>query len=51
VRRRPAAPQIVVVHGGQIVVRERVAMHAFECRASHQGLLARHIEQRRALDH
>ena len=51
VRRRPAAPQIVVVHGGQIVVRERIAMHAFERRAGHQRLLARHIEQRRALDH
>ena len=41
VRGRPAAAQIVIVHRGQVVVHQRVAMHAFERRAGHQGLLAR----------
>ena len=41
VRGRAAAPQVVVVHGRQVVVRERIAMHAFERRRRHQRMLAR----------
>ena len=51
VRRRAAAPQVVVVHGGQVVVRERVAVHAFERRRRHQRMLAPDVEQGRAFDH
>ncbi len=50
VRGRLAAPQFVVVHGGQIVVHQRVAVHAFQRRARHQGVLPRHVEQGRAFD-
>ena len=51
VRGRLAAPQRVVVHGRQIVVHQRVAMHAFERGAGHQRLLPRDVEQARAFDH
>ena len=48
---RPAAPQIVVVHGGQIVMNKGVTMHAFERAGRIQRLLRADAEQRRALDH
>ena len=51
VRRRLPAPQVVIVHRRQVVVHQRVAMHAFERRAGHQRLLARDLEQRRAFHH
>ena len=51
VRGRLAAPQLVIVHGRQIVMHQRVAMHAFERRARHQRVLPRHVEQGRAFDH
>ena len=37
---RAAAAQIVIVHGGKIVMDERIAMHAFKRRADAQGALA-----------
>ena len=46
VRGRLAAPQVVVVHRRQIVMHQRIAVHAFERRARHQRALARHVEQR-----
>ena len=51
VRGRPAAPQVVIVHRGQVVMHERIAVHEFERGAGHQGALARRLEQRRGLDH
>ena len=50
VRGRPAAPQIVIVHRRQVVMHQRVAMHAFERRAGHQRARARHVEQGGRLD-
>ena len=49
VRGRLAAPQVVVVHRRQVVVHQRIAVHAFERRTGHQRALARHVEQRGAL--
>ena len=49
VRGRLAAPQVVIVHGRQVVVHQRVAMHAFERRAGHQRLRPRNFEQGRAI--
>src|SRR6266545_2356208 len=46
-----AAPQVVIVHRWQIVMRQRIAMHAFERDTGHQRLLARHAEEARTLDH
>jgi hypothetical protein len=51
VRGRPAAAQIVIVHCRQVVMDQRIAVHAFERRRRHQRALARHREQGRALDH
>ena len=51
VRRGPPAPQVVIVHGGQIVVNQRIAVHAFKRRRRVQRPLDGHAEQRRALDH
>ena len=48
VRGWAAASQIIVIHGREVVVRQRVAMHAFHRCARHQRILSRHIEQRRA---
>ena len=48
---RLATPQLVVVHGRQVVVHQRIAMDAFERGTRHQGMLARNPEQRRALHH
>ena len=48
---RPSAPQIVIVHGRQVVMHQRIAVDEFECGAGHQGLRARHAEQARRLDH
>ena len=36
---RPPAAQLVVVHGRQVVMHQRIAVHAFERRARHQGVL------------
>ena len=47
--RRLPAPQVVIVHRRQIVVHQRVAVHAFERGAGHQRLRARNFEQARAL--
>ena len=46
-----AAAQIVVVHGGKVVVDQRVAVQRLERRAGAHGALARHAEQLRAGDH
>ena len=51
VRRRPAAAQVVIVHGGKIVVGQRVAMHTFQRRPGHEGILPGHIEQRGRFHH
>ena len=51
VRGRTAAAQIVIVHRGQVVVRQRIAVHELERGAGHQRALARRLEQRRGLDH
>ena len=51
VRGRPPAPQIVIVHRRQVVVRERVTMHELERGAGHQCALARRLEQGCGLDH
>ncbi len=48
-QRRTAATQIVVVHRRQVVMDQRIAMHAFERGAGHQPALTRHVEQGRAL--
>ncbi len=47
---RPAATQIVVVHGRQVVMHERIAMHAFQRRGGRQGGAGLHAEQGGALD-
>ena len=48
---RSAAPQVVVVHRRQVVVRQRIAVHTFERAPRQQGALAHHAEQRGALHH
>ena len=48
---RLAAAQFVVVHGRQVVVHQRITVHAFERRTRHQRMLARHTEQGSGLDH
>ena len=48
---RPAAAEIVIVHRRQVVMRKRITVHAFECGAGHQRLLARRLEQGGGLDH
>ena len=50
VQRRLAAPQVVVVHGGEVVVHQRVAMHALDCGGDVEGDGGRNIEQRRAFE-
>ena len=45
VRGRAAAPQVVVVHRREVVVRERIAVHAFDRASDHQRLRTRHAEQ------
>ena len=47
---RPSAPQIVVVHGRQIVMDQRIAVHEFERGAGHQRARARSAEHRGGLD-
>ena len=42
-----AAPQFVIVHGRQVVMHQRVAVHAFQRGARHQGVVPRHFEQAR----
>ena len=49
-RRGPAAPDRVVVHGGKIVMHQRVAMHAFERGGSVKSAFFRHAEQARGFD-
>ena len=49
--RRPAAAQVVVVHGGQIIVNQGIAVHAFERGAGHERALARNREQGAGLSH
>ena len=51
VHRRPPAPQIVVVHGRQVVVHQRITMDEFERAAGVQRAGAADAEQRRALHH
>src|SRR5262249_24231603 len=45
VRGRLSAPQFVIVHCGQIVVHQRIAMDALERGASHQCVRSRHAKQ------
>ena len=42
-----APPQVVVIHGGQVVMHQRIAMHAFERRAGPERPVARHAEKGR----
>ena len=35
--RRLPAPQIIIVHGGQVVMGEGIAMHTLQCRAHAKG--------------
>ena len=48
---RTTSSQVVVVHRRQIVMRQRVAMHAFQRRPRHQRMRMRYTEQRGALNH
>jgi len=50
VRRRPPPAQVVIVHGREIVMDERIAVDAFQRRARPQRLLARDAEQAGGLD-
>ena len=47
VHRRLAAPQIVIVHGGQIVMDQRIAVHALDGGGCAHGAVAVGIEERR----
>ena len=49
-RRGAAAPDRIVIHGGKIVMHQRVAMHAFERGAGVERILLRHAEQPRRFD-
>jgi hypothetical protein len=51
VNRGLTAPKRVIVHGRQIVVDQRIAMHALERRSHHQGAGTRHVKEGRGLDH
>ena len=51
VQRGQATAEIVVVHGGEIIMDEGVAMHAFKRRAHPQRTFGRHAEQARCFDH
>ena len=51
VDRRPATPQVGIVHGRQIVVDETVAVHHFDGGGGSQRTDLRHIEQARAVEH
>jgi hypothetical protein len=51
VRRRTASAEVVIVHRGQIVVCQRVAMHALQRRPGHQGILPWDIKQRGGFHH
>src|SRR5947209_2380113 len=51
VRRRTAAAEIVVIHGGEIVVDERIAVDHLERRAGTQRALVLRAEESRRLDH
>ena len=46
---RPPAPQVVIVHGRQVVMHQRIAMHQFERAAGGQRAVAVGAEQRGAL--
>ncbi len=50
VRRRPAAPEVVVVHRRQVVVDQRIAMHAFDGAAGAQRRPGLGAERPRGLD-
>ena len=47
----PAAPQVGIVHGRQIVVDEAVAVHHFDGGCGTQRADLRHVEQARAVEH
>ena len=51
VKRRPAAPHVIVVHGREIVVHERVAVDALQRRGGVERVLGVDPEQGGALDH
>jgi len=46
---RPASPQVVVVHGRQVVMDQRITMDAFKRGSRHHGVPARHSEERGCL--
>src|ERR1700728_344085 len=48
---RLSTPQGIIVHRRQVVVNKRVAMHAFERRARHQGTRARDLDKTRTFHH
>ena len=50
VNRGFAAPQVIIVHRGQIVMHQRIGMHAFHGRRDAPQRTAIHAEQRSALD-
>src|SRR5258708_19969987 len=47
VRGWPAPSQVVIVHGGEVIVSQRIAIHAFQRCARHPRIFAPDIEQRR----
>jgi len=51
VHRWPATAHVIVVHGREVVVHERIAMDAFDRRGSVHRLRRRDAEQGRALKH
>lgn len=48
---RPSPAQVVVVHGWQVVMQERIAVDALQGSAGHQSALTGNPEQARAFDH
>jgi hypothetical protein len=51
VQRRPAAPQVAVIHRRQVVVDQRIAVNAFERGTGQQCGVAGHAEDRRTRHH
>ena len=49
--RRTAAAQIIIIHGGKIVMDQRIAMHAFKGCSDRQSTGRRDVEEPRAFDH
>ena len=50
-RRRPSAPKRVIVHRRQIVMDQRIGVHAFQRCRRHRSVFRLYVEQLRRLDH